>query len=157
MMSPKWSSSTLEIWTVNLTRRILLGRPDLPRRPRRPSTSPQMRRLNPVVSLTATTRFSLVRRMSTLTHPPCLLVRVRRLARATLARAIVVATLVVPRVPLVLHRRLENAMCLRLSPEHNPWLLLERLMNDLSLETSTYHRTPVIRCEAVTRSRHQRE
>uniref|UniRef100_M4B851 Uncharacterized protein n=1 Tax=Hyaloperonospora arabidopsidis (strain Emoy2) TaxID=559515 RepID=M4B851_HYAAE len=80
-----------------------------PRSPKSPdgqSTILQARRLDQVARLMVTNRVCLVRRMSTLTHPPRLLLRVRQLASTTMDRTIVVATFVVPRLPLVPHRRL---------------------------------------------------
>ena len=55
--------------------------------------------------LMLTTRVCLVGRMRTLTHTPRLLLHIRRLENATMARVIVMATLVVLRLPLVPHRR----------------------------------------------------
>ena len=85
--------------TVGPTRGVLLGRPGLAGRP---NTSLQTR-LDQVLRLVVTTRVCLVRRMRTLDHPPHLLLHFRR---STMACAIMMASLVVPRLTLVPRRRL---------------------------------------------------
>ena len=62
--------------------------------------------IDQVVRPMVITRVCLVWRMSVLTHSPRLLLRIRRLANATMTCAIVMATLGVPRTSLVPPRKL---------------------------------------------------
>ena len=71
----------------------------------RPNTSLQIG-LEQVVRLMVTTRVCLVRRMSMLTHPPHLLLRIHLLADAVMSCTVVMTILVVPRLPLVPRRGL---------------------------------------------------
>ena len=56
-----------------------------------------------------------------------------------MACAIVIATLVVPRLRWY-HAGALDGYVLRLAPEREPWVLPERLVNGLSGETITHHR-----------------
>ena len=73
---------------------------------------------------------------------PRLLLRIRLLANAVMTCTVVMTILVVPRLSLVPRRRVYGNV-LRLAPEHKPWVLPERLVNDLSGETSLHYRIPL--------------
>ena len=76
--------------------------------------------------------------MTKFLYPVLLMLRIYRSTSTKMVRAIV--NIVVPQLSLVPLRRLKTAECYVLPAERKPWLWPEKLINDLSDETSAHHR-----------------